>query len=224
MELAHNLAREHRVDVRALTLDLTASDAAARITNALDGEPIGLLVYNAALSHIGPWIDHSIDDQLRIVDVNVRAVLRLTHALARPMVDRRRGGILLVSSNTALNGHGLTATYGGTKAFIAMLSEALWAELKPLGIDVLAACPGATRTPGYLASGSRLPSAMTMSPDHVARESLDALGEHGPVWVIGAANRWTSRALQFFPRNVGAYAMSAMMRVVYPTQAKRRRR
>jgi len=129
-----------------------------------------------------------------------------------------------VGSNAGLNGHALTATYGATKGFIAVLAEALWVELHPRGVDVLAACPGATRTPGYLASGSRLPATMSMSPDNVARESLDALGVHGPVWVVGTANRWTSRVLRWLPRSVGARALGAMMRVVYPRQSEGRRK
>lgn len=213
--LARALSVLHDVRLEALALDLTDPDAATRITDAIGGETVGLLVYNAAHAHIGPWLTHDIEDQLRIVDVNVRGLLRVVHALAARMVDRGRGGVLLVGSNAGLNGHALTATYGATKAFIAVLAEALWVELRPRGIDVLAACPGATRTPGYLASGSRLPAAMSMSPDEVARESLDALGARGPVWVVGRSNRWTTRVLRLLPRSVGARAMGAMMRMVY---------
>ena len=105
------------------------------------------------------------------------------------MRERRRGGILLVSSLAALAGSSLTAAYNATKSFDLILAEGLWHELAPDGIDVLGALVGATRTPSMLASNPAFEDFPSlMEPVDVAEGALQALGE-GPVWVAGAHNQ-----------------------------------
>ena len=203
------------VHARCLTVDLGALDVWERLQPALaDSEP-GLLVYNAARSYVGPFLAQPWEDQRTQLEVNCRGPLRLVHKLAPEMVARGRGGIVLLSSMAGITGHALTACYGATKAFNLVLAEALWAELRGTGVDVLAVCPGPTRTPGYEASGSRLPPGFVMEPTPVAREALDALG-HGPVLVPGASNRATAALLsRALPRSLAATAMSRLMRTIY---------
>lgn len=197
------------VEVRCATLDLGAADLAERL-QALTAElDVGLCVYNAAAAHVGPFLAQSLADKQRIIDVNCRGPLIAAHVLGERMARRGRGGLLLMSSLTAFWGSPLIATYGATKAFNLSLGEALWFELGPQGVDVLACCAGATRTPGFLRSlgGRRGPWSMT--PEAVAEEALAALGGP-PSMVPGVTNKLASQLLRrLLPRRSAVAIMGS---------------
>lgn len=197
-----------RVEVRTAALDLGAPDLAARLVELTDALDVGLCVYNAAASLIGPFLEHSLAAKQQIVDVNCRGPLVAAHVFGERMTRRGRGGLLLMSSLTAFWGAPLVATYGATKAFNLSLGEALWYELGPQGVDVLVCCAGSTRTPGFeRASGPE--GARAMSPDAVAAEALDALGGR-PSMVPGAFNRAAALLLgRLLPRRAAVALMGS---------------
>ncbi len=189
---SRQLQRDFDVETTALALDLAVPEAADQIEDAVAALEVGLLVYNAALSQVGPFCDADIDALEQALRVNCRAPLRLTHHLARHMVQRRRGGIVLMSSLSGFQGFPYIATYAATKAFNIVLAEALWDELRDCGVDVLACCAGATMTPGYAANQpERLPwlAPRVLSPDEVVSEALKALGRK-PSIIPGTGNRF----------------------------------
>ena len=114
-----------------------------------------------------------------MVDVNCRSLVELTHVFARRMAERRRGGIVLMSSLVAFQGVPRASTYSATKAFVQVLAEGIRHELKPFGVDVIASAPGPIET-GF---GGRAEMTMGMSqePEVVAAETLAALGRKGTV-------------------------------------------
>jgi short-subunit dehydrogenase len=141
------------------------------------------------------------------------------------MVERGRGGIVVVSSMAGRQGTPLVATYAATKAFDLVLAESLWAELRPRGVDVLAVMPGTTRTPGFESSlppGATLPRAVRMmEPEHVAREALDALGTR-PSLVAGRWNRVAATFMQrALPRKTAIELMGRSMRALYGRRDRR---
>lgn len=176
-----------RVEVRTAALDLGRPDLAEQLAALTDSLDVGLCVYNAALSRIGPFLEQSLEVKQQIVDVNCRGPMIAAHVFGERLARRGRGGVLLMSSLTAFWGSPLVAAYGATKSFNLSLGEALWYELGPQGVDVLVCCAGATRTPGFEAS-SGPGGPRSMSPDDVVAEALDALGGP-PSMVPGAANR-----------------------------------
>ncbi|MCB9754494.1 MAG: SDR family NAD(P)-dependent oxidoreductase [Myxococcales bacterium] len=196
------------VEVRTSTLDLGAPGLAAALEERVGELDIGLCVYNAAYSRIGPFLERSRDELEQIVDVNCRGPLIAAHAFGSRMRARGRGGIILMSSLTALVASPRIAVYGASKAFNLSLGEALWHELGPAGVDVLVCCAGATRTPGFLRSaGARGPSAM--APEDVAVQALDALGRR-PSVVPGWTNRLAAFALaRLLPRRRAINIMGA---------------
>jgi short-subunit dehydrogenase len=135
------------------------------------------------------------------------------------MVVRGRGGVILMSSLSGNVGSAQLAVYAASKAFTLVAADALWAELRPLGVDVLAVQPGSTRTPGWLASqpagdeGFGLP---VMQPDDVVREALAALGME-PLVVPGELNRQGARAIARLPRRQAIELMSAVTGRLLPT-------
>ena len=185
------------VELRGLALDLAAPDVADRLAE-IDA-PIGLVVYTAMLSLVGPFLDEKLERHERALHVGCRAALAASFVLGRRLVAQRRGGLILTSSGAGFQGTGWVAAYSAAKAYDLALAEALWWEWRPHGVDVLALCPGSTATPGMLANAPRLPAEAMSRPDDVAREALDALG-HGPVCIPGENDRRARAALEKLPR------------------------
>ena len=192
--LAEALRADTGRQVRTVELDLASPDAAAALLRALEGLEVGTLVYNAAFSPIGPFVDTPLAGALQALDVNVRTLTSVVHALARPMAARGRGAVVLLSSLTAFQGSPFVATYGATKSYILALAEGLWFELRGRGVEVLAVCAGATRTPAFLrAAPAGAPG--QLEPEQVAREALAAL-HRGPLLIPGRFNRLASFLLR----------------------------
>jgi short-subunit dehydrogenase len=190
-EVGHALEKRYGIETRCIVLDLAERTGTQSLAEATENLEVGLVVYNAAFSRVGPFQRQDLEEKLRSVDVNCAGPLVLAHAFARPMVERGRGGIILMSSLSAFHGTALVATYAATKAFNLTLGESLWAELRPSGVDVLVVCPGATRTPGWEQSRADVRGLLAppvMEPTEVVREALEALGRR-PVVIPGRANR-----------------------------------
>jgi short-subunit dehydrogenase len=183
-QVAHDVKTEYSVQVRILPLDLSRVDVLDRIREVTDGVDVGLLVLNAAASTgMGTFLDASPDDVLRAVRLGPMGQASLTHHVGRKMAARKRGGIILIGSLAGNAGAATTVLYSAAKAFAQMFAEGLWSELKPLGVDVLYAVLGATRTPARERIGLKdSPEQFVAEPDDVARECLENIAD-GPVLV-----------------------------------------
>src|SRR5205085_11683176 len=84
--------------------------------------------------------------EVEMIDVNVTALVELTHRFVRPMRDRKFGRVLNIASTAAFQPGPFMATYYATKAFVVSFSEALAYELDGTGVTVTCHCPGATKT------------------------------------------------------------------------------
>ncbi len=222
--LAAELRVSHGSDrrVETLAIDLASPEAGAHFARIAAAQTVGLVVYNAALSVLGPFLETSVDDHLRMLDVNARGPLLAARTFGPPMAARGRGGIVIVSSLTAFWGSPWLATYGATKAFELSLGEALAHELGEHGVDVVVSCAGATRTPGFvrLTAGRRAPA--SMEPDAVARETLRALRTLGArgAFVPGAGNRWAQGLLsRLLPRRTAIRVMAGHTKALLPPRA-----
>ncbi|MFW5925553.1 MAG: SDR family NAD(P)-dependent oxidoreductase [Myxococcota bacterium] len=215
--LGEGLRQRHGVEVRPVPMDLSRpdlADAVAEVTRELE---VGLLVYNAAFSVIGPFLERGLDEHLRVVDVNVRGPIALGHRLGAPMAARGRGGMVLMTSMSGYQGSALITTYAASKAFNLVLGEGLWDELRGRGVDVVACAAGATRTPNYEASAPRKtsPLATLMEPEAVVDEALAALGRR-PSVVPGLGNRLASFFMQrLLPRRTAIRTIGRATRDMY---------
>ncbi len=206
-QLAAELAAEHHVRALALALDLTKPDAGDWLAQqtAESDMKVGLLVNNAGFGAYGAFADLDCDVQMRMVDLNCRVPVSLTHSFLPGMLQRGRGGIVFVASIAGFQPTPFLTTYGATKAFDLMLAEALWAELEPRGIEVLALCPGFVRTEFQQVAGSghlSFPGSV-LSPEQVVASALEALGS-GPSHVPGFANKLLVASLRLGSRRLVA--------------------
>jgi short-subunit dehydrogenase len=185
---ASRLREQYAIDVKTFVVDLADYEKTKSIIAGLELS-IGLLVYNAAFAPISLFENTSEEHLSLAAMVNVRTPLLLAKFLSAPMIQRRQGGIVLMSSLAGVQGSPNLATYAATKAFNAILAEGLWKELQVHGIDVIGCCAGAILTPGYQQAEKNKAAPGTLAADQVAEQALQALGK-GPIIVPGGFNKF----------------------------------
>lgn len=172
------------LQLHLLVVDLGDAEELERFVadvQALDLE-IDVLINNAGLGDHGLFDTSDWARVKAMIDVNMMALTRVTHALLPPMIVRRRGSIVNVSSIASLLPLPHLAVYAATKAYVTSLSEALRAELRETGVTVTAVCPGPVDTefgavadrPGR-ANAQRPPELFKVPAEQVVRESLVAI-------------------------------------------------
>ena len=191
--------------VETLVADLAEDAGRDAVIAAAENLQLDLLVNNAGTGQIGPVLEIPAAREREVAEVNVVAPVVLTRALlpgmlARARTDRRRAGLIVVASIMAFQPAPMMATYAASKAFDLHYAEALAAELAGQPIDVLALCPGGTRTRfGERAGIHARHSNGWDSPERVAREALAALGQRS-VHIVGGRNRLVTTMPRFLPR------------------------
>ena len=146
--LALELEKAHGIETRTASIDLYQPGAGQQVASVAMGVDVGLYISNAgADANSSSFLDAPLDAWRGLISRNVFTVTELVYHFAATMRQRGRGGILLMSSGTALGGQPGVAVYCATKAYDLNLAEALWAELGPFGIDVLGAVCPAMDTP-----------------------------------------------------------------------------
>lgn len=217
-EVAASLRTAHGVEVATAVLDLGAPDLPEVLPQAMGDREIGLLVFDAARTHLEDFHEADLSNHLGIVDVNCRGPLTLCHALIPPMRQRGRGGILLMSSMSSMQGSALIASYAASKAFNNVLAESLWEENRSSGVAVMACMAGAISTPSYLANTPehKQAKAMPMAPEAVAEQALKALARgRGPLFVPGRMNRIVRAVMGLFGSRARTRFFSRMTRDLY---------
>jgi short-subunit dehydrogenase len=209
--LAAELRDSSAVKVRTASIDLTSPDFLAALEPAVDGAEIGLLVHNAgADNRAALFLDRPVSDALHLLDLNCRSVVLLVHRFAPHLVERGRGGIILMSSMASVAGSGYTTAYAASKAYSRVLAEGLWLELAQQGVDVLGVPAGLMATPAAARAGILRPDTgmEPMTADEVVAECLAALGD-GPLLVPGEANRLGAKTFWPIPQRDLVPAMTA---------------
>jgi uncharacterized protein len=189
--LADDIREHHGVETRVLSLDLSVVGAERTLFDATADLDVGLLVYNAGGDDNGDvhFLDVEPDVWAGLVRRNCLVPMLAAHHYGSRMVERGRGGVLLVSSGAAWAGGARLVPYGATKAFDLVLGEGLWAEWRDQGVDVLSLVVNATDTPAIRrlmdAHGTQLDH--LDDPDDVARQGLEHLDD-GPTWDVGSVD------------------------------------
>jgi short-subunit dehydrogenase len=200
--LADRLAAENGISVEVLTADL-ATDSGCRAVMARlteDSRPIDLLVNNAGFGVNQDFVAGDLSDEERLLDVLVRATLRLTHAALPGMVERGHGIVINVSS---VAGWVPMGTYAAAKSWVTVFTEGLGAELTGTGVSATALCPGFTHTEFHERADMDvvfLPEFAWLESRRVARDGLrDARAGHA---VSVPSKRYGTLALvaQYTPR------------------------
>jgi short-subunit dehydrogenase len=221
--LAGELRRRHGINVTVIEADLANPSAPQEIFRETEnnGLQIDLLINNAGFGAVGDFADLPLARQLEMIQVNVHALVALSHLYLQPMIKRRTGAIIQVSSTAAFQGIPYSAVYAATKSFILTFSEGLWGECKEYGVRVMALCPGPTATHFQTVAGTshiRNPKNM-QTPEEVVEVGLQALAQTRAVAISGLSNRVVVAAERFFPRSLATQVAGKLFRP-FSTRAK----
>jgi len=210
-EVAAAIRADTGVDTRILAVDLTEDDAMATILDATAGLDVGMVMYNAGADpNYEPFLANPLERALSMVQRNCIVPLQMCHHFGAAMEGRGKGGIVLVSSGAGLVGAANMVAYAATKAFDMVMAEALWAELRDKGVDVLSLVLGATDTPAFrrlLANRGVLAStdAALLIPgvstaEEAVAEAIANLAK-GPTCFVGEQLRESAKHLGAMTRN-----------------------
>ncbi len=163
---------------------------------AASGDRVSFLINNAGCGDHGLFEDSEWKRVKAMLDVNITALTRLTHALLPDLVRSRRGAILNVSSIASLIPVPKLTVYAATKAYVTSFTEGIRAEVRGTGVTVTAVCPGPVDTEFFeiaerpQGEPAPAPAIMKVTPQQVVREALDAVARDRarviPGWVVWA--------------------------------------
>lgn len=146
--IAQELKESCQVKILIIEMDLTESGAIAKLESKIKEQNIRVhfLFNNAGFGGYGEFINREIAVDLSMIQLNVSALVELTHAIAKHMIENGGGKILNTASTAGFIPGPLQATYFATKAFVVSFSQALDQELRRNGVTVTALCPGPVKT------------------------------------------------------------------------------
>ncbi len=213
--LAERLSEQHGVRIEVFSADLALPVVPEQIFGFTEKQRIAvdLLVNNAGFGTYGRFHTSDRTRQAEMVQVNVAAVVALTHLYLPGMIERRRGDILIVASTAAFQGVPYLSTYAATKAFDLMFAEALAEEVRHYGIRVCALCPGSTATEFQEVAGE--PHRLhhhAESAAKVARVGLAALARGRSYAISGVANYLRTHVQRLVPRQFVTRMAGKMLR------------
>ena len=217
-QIASELKAKYQVNVTCISCDLAEAEAPAQLQKEVGDKQIDILVYNAALSYIGPFEKNSIEHHNQMAQANMVTPMNLVQIFGAPMLKRGKGALILMASLAGFQGSGFLAGYAATKAFNRVLGESLWYEWKNRGVDVIACCAGATSTPNFLNTKPEKTSFFAprvQGPDEVVKECFEQLGKQ-PSFVTGTGNKLASFIMQrLMPRRLAITIMGDTTRKMY---------
>ncbi|MGI8482477.1 MAG: SDR family NAD(P)-dependent oxidoreductase [Chthoniobacterales bacterium] len=208
LQLQAELRRTNpKVNVHVRAADLREPGDIEALYSWLQSEKIEIdfLINNAGVGDHGPFASSDlarVDDMIRL---NIGALTALTHRLVQPMIARRHGAVLNVSSSAGFLPIPDMAVYAATKAYVTSFSEAIRAELRDSGVSVTSLCPGPVQTefndiakrPGT--AGISAPGFTHVSVEAVARAGLRAVEGDRPIVVPGAVMRLAMLLVRLTP-------------------------
>ena len=170
------------------------------------GLKIDMLINNAGFGTRGRFDRLPLDRELEELDLNISALVALTHLFVPDMIAARRGTIINVASAAGFQPVPFMATYAATKAFVISFSLALHYELEDTGVGVMALCPGATRTEfqAVARNGDTVPDFMYMDTETVVAQALQAARKNRALRINGAMNTVMTEVQRAVPRRLVA--------------------
>jgi short-subunit dehydrogenase len=221
--ICNELGREHGVNAQYVALDLTAEGAGARLFDeaARRGLEVETLINNAGFGSMGDFVKLDLETELRMIDLNVKALVDLTYRFLPAMRERRRGAIINVASTAGFQPVPFMTTYAATKAFVLSFSIGLWEENRPFNVQVMALCPGVTDTNFFEAGHiDKPPMRLSQTPDDVVDTALRGLRKRRSHIISGWSNYLLTESERLVPRRLVARVVGSALRPRYQKDSK----
>lgn len=213
--LCNEIGRASGIRAQYVAMDLTEPDAPRRLFEETKkrGLLIDTLINNAGFGSMGDFEQLEREEELEMIDLNVKSLVDLTYMFLGPMRERHQGTIINVASTAAFQAVPFMATYAATKAFVLSFSQALWEENRPHGVHVLALCPGVTDTNFFAASKiDRPPMRTIQTAEEVVDGALRGMARGKSIVITGWANWLTVEIQRFVPRSLVARFVGKTLR------------
>lgn len=210
---------KHKIMAHYIVADLTERNAPDDIFSETEkhGLEVDWLINNAGVGSAGDFATLDAGHELAMIDLNIAALVALTHRYLAPMRERGHGTIINVSSAASFQPIPFMATYAATKAFVSSFSEAIAEENRPYGIRVLTLCPGSTETNFFAASGIDRPIKVKgqQRSEQVVETALKALKSGKSVAVSGFTNLVGALLGRHVPHTITTRAVGKALRGRY---------
>ena len=215
--VAAEARRRGAAQVNVYPIDLSARAAAHQLYEQIAGAGIklDLLINNAGFGTRGRFDHLPLEREREQIDLNIGALVELTHLFVTDMIAARQGTVINLASTAAFQSVPFMATYAATKAFVLSFSLALHHELTGTGVNVMALCPGATRTEFQEVSGNGdalVPSFAYMDAPTVVAQGLRAMKKRRAICINGIMNNVTAEMQRLVPRGLVARIAGALYR------------
>jgi short-subunit dehydrogenase len=213
--LATELSDKHSIRTLVCVADLAQPLGPQQIFSFTEEKNIAidLLVNNAGFGAYGEFHKVALERLVEMTQVNVSAIVHLTHLFLPGMIARRSGDILILASAAAFQPVPYITTYAATKAFDLFFAEGLAEEVRQYGVRVCALCPGSTETEFFKVAGHRNHSRSSPeTPEKVAHVGLRALAAGKSSVVSGFKNKMASEAIRLVPRRTVARIVAGIFR------------
>lgn len=208
--LKSTLQEKHKIQVDYIVQDLTAPQAAQAVYDNVANKTItiDLLINNAGFGNYGDFAEQDDEQQVKMVQLNILALVDLTQKFLPGMRERQSGGIINLASTAAFQPIPYFSVYAASKAFVLSFSEALWSENRKHGVRILAVCPGPTDTEFF--QEAEFPNVVInsmaktyLSPQEVVCAALQALEKNKSHVVPGNIRQKIQVNMpRFFPREL----------------------
>lgn len=208
-QMAKDLSNRYGIEVRSVVQDLAVERSLETLAVQTHDLEVGLLVAAAGFGTSGAFLNSRLEQEVEMLNVNCRSLLGLTWHFSQRFAKQRRGGIVLMSSIVGFQGMPFAAHYAATKAYVQTLAEALYVELAPIGIDVIASAPGPTNSGFGDLAGMKM--GKVLSAAEVAQGTLKALGRKSTV-LPGFLSKLLTYSLVPLPRWARVQIMGGVMK------------
>lgn len=196
--------------------DISSKEECIRLYNKVKSENIELLINNAGFGKYGEFNEISLEDELNMIDVNIKGVHILTKLFLNDFIKRDSGYILNVASSAAFEPGPLMATYYSTKAYVLRLTTSIYEELrrKKSNVHVSVFCPGPVRTNFNNVANVKF-EIKSISSDYAAKYAIDKMFKNKLVIIP----TFYMKALVFLTRLTPTKLLA---RIAYNIQNKKR--
>jgi uncharacterized protein len=193
-KLRETLQTRHQVTVHVFEADLSNTENAIKLYEVIreKGLEVSMLVNNAGVGNYGNFTTTPLEEELKMIQLNISSLVVLTKLYAQDMVKRKSGRIMNVASLLSFLPFPYYAVYSATKAFVLAFSETIAAELEGTGVVVTALCPGPVDTPFQNESMMKTNAMIANKPvpvDGVANAGVELL-LHGKGKKVVGFNNW----------------------------------
>lgn len=217
--LCDELKAKNDITAHFIAVDLIDFEADERLFKETEkhGLEVDWLINDAGFGSGGDFARLDLERELEMINLNISALVAITHRYLQKMRERKRGTIINVSSAAGFQPIPFMATYAATKAFVSSFSEAIAEENRPFGIQVLALCPGSTKTNFFNASNIDRPIQVKgqQTVEEVVETAMKAVGTSKSKVVSGWANWLASSASNFVPNSLITRVLGRALRSKY---------